>query len=102
MALAVAGSLLVSAACDAPLPATCSYTLDGAAVGTFPEGFPSAWSDTGGTLRITLTNRETGVASELLAPNCKRSEARRVIADRLAEDRFQITRGVEITDRTDE
>ena len=93
---------MLSAACGAADTTTsCTYTLDGAAVTSFPANvYPSAWTDTKQVFQITLVDRETSAVSELLVPDCKRDEARRIIADRRAEDRGQGTNGVPIADRT--
>ncbi len=103
-AMAFAGAVFLSVACGASGSSstqTCAYLLDGAAVAAFPaNAFPSAWSDTKQEFRITLTDRTTGAVGDLIVPDCKRSEARRVIADRLAEDRSQATNGISIADRT--
>jgi hypothetical protein len=104
MALAFAAALLVSVACGASAKAgsgSCVYTVDGAAVLTLPaNAYPAEWVDTKQEFRITLVDRETGVVSEALVPDCKRNEARRVIADRRADDRGQGTNGIPVTDRT--
>ncbi len=104
LALGLISAILLCVGCGATGGAasiTCSYTLDGAAVAAFPPaGYPSAWSDTKQAFSITLTDRTTGITSSLIVPSCKRAEARRIIAERLADDRSEATQGVPIADRT--
>ena len=104
LALGLIGIFLLSVGCGAAGEAAskaCSYTLDGAAVTAFPAaGFPSAWSDTKQAFSITLTDRATGATAALIVPSCKRDEARRIVAQRLADDRAEATQGIPIADRT--
>jgi streptogramin lyase len=100
----MAGIVLSSMACGTsvkPSAGACVYTLDGVAVDALPaNAYPSEWVDTKQEFRITLVDRATGVVSEAQVPDCKREEARRIIADRRAQDRGQSTSGTPIADRT--
>lgn len=101
--MVLAGVCLSSTACEASVTTNsviCSYMLDGVSVVTVPaKAYPLEWVDTDQEFRIILTNRETTAVSVMIVPDCKRDEARRMIADRRAQDRDQSTKGIPLVER---